>query len=251
MAADEDEDPTRRRLDGQVALVTGAAVRIGREIASVLAEEGAGVVVHYRRSEQQARELRSQLAARGARAWTMGADLDDPNEAERLVDRVLEVTHRLDILVNSASIFPASRLLTLELEGLLQNLRVNAWAPLVLSRRMAGACAEGRIVNLLDSRLAGYPREHAGYAIAKLVLWHLSDMLALELAPRFTVNAVAPGLILPPSGEGETYLQDKARDIPLERAGSPQDVARAVLFLVQSPFITGQTVFVDGGGHLL
>ncbi len=251
MAAEGDGDPSGRPLHGQVALVTGAALRIGKEIASALAKEGAGVVVHYRRSEREARELCKQLAEQGASAWTVAADLDDPGEAERLVDRVLEVAHRLDILVNSASVFPASRLPTLELEGLLQSLRVNAWAPLVLSRRMAGTCAEGRIVNLLDSRLTGYDREHAGYAIAKLALWHLTDMLALELAPRFTVNAVAPGLILPPAGQGEGYLRDKARDVPLKRAGSPRDVANAVLFLVESPFVTGQTVFVDGGGHLV
>ncbi len=242
---------TEGPLHGQVALVTGAAVRIGREIASALAAEGASVVVHYRRSEQEARGLCSELAERGARSWAMAADLDDPGEAERLVERVLEATQRLDLLVNSASIFPASRLPTLELEGLFQSLRVNTWAPLVLSRRMAAACAQGRIVNLVDSGLTSYDRDHAGYALSKLALWHLTDMLALELAPRFTVNAVAPGLILPPAGREDEYLRDKARAIPLQRPGSPQDVARAVLFLVESPFITGQTIFVDGGGHLL
>ena len=251
MGVDGEGDPPRGRLRGQVALVTGAAVRLGREIASALATEGADVVVHYHRSEQEARELCDQLSGRGARTWAVAADLDDPAQAERLVGRVLEVAQHLDILVNSASIFPASQLMSLELDDFLQSLRVHAWAPLVLSRRMAEACAQGRIVNLLDARRAGQDREHAGYAVGKLALQHLTDMLALELAPSFTVNAVAPGLVLPPAGRGQEYLQEKARDIPLQREGSPQDVSRAVLFLVQSPFITGQTVFVDGGGHLM
>ena len=132
----------------------------------------------------------------------------------------------------------------------MQSIRVNAWAPLVLSRRMAALSSEGRIVNLLDSTLMGYDREHAGDLIGKHALSHLTDMLAIELAPRFTVNAVAPGPILPPAGCGEGYLLTKARELPLKRAGSPQDVARAVVFLLESPFITGQTIFVDGGGHL-
>ena len=250
MGHDSDEDRFAEPLSGQVALVTGAAMRIGRVIAETLAAAGAEVVVHYRRSEREARRLCAELSSGGSRAWAVGADLDDPAQAEQLVPRALEVARRLDILVNSASIFPASRLTTLDLDSLMQSIRVNAWAPLVLSRRMAALSSEGRIVNLLDSRLVGYDKEHAGYSIGKLVLSHLTDMMAMELAPRFTVNAVAPGPILPPAGQGEGYLLTRARELPLQHVGSPRDVARAVLFLVKSPFITGQTIFVDGGGHL-
>ena len=250
MGHDSDEDRFAEPLSGLVALVTGAATRIGRVIAETLAAAGAGVVIHYRRSEREARELCAKLSGGGSSAWTMDADLDDSVQAEQLVPRVLEVAKRLDILVNSASIFPASHLATLDLDSLMQSIRVNAWAPLVLSRRMAALSSEGRIVNLLDSTLMGYDREHPGYSIGKHALSHLTDMLAIELAPRFTVNAVAPGPILPPAGRGEGYLLTKARELPLKRAGSPQDVARAVVFLLESPFITGQTIFVDGGGHL-
>ena len=153
----------------------------------------------------------------------MDADLDDSVRAEQLVPRVLEVAKRLDILVNGVSIFPASPSGDSRPGQPHASLRVNAWAPLVLSRRMAALSSEGRIVNLLDSTLMGYDREHPGYSIGKHALSHLTDMLAIELAPRFTVNAVAPGPILPPAGRGEGYLLTKARELPLKRAGSPQE----------------------------
>lgn len=250
MAKVEEEPGSRRALSGQVALVTGAAVRVGREIALTLAAEGADVVIHYRRSEREAAELCAELSRRGAGAWMIRADLDDPDQAEKLIDGTLENASRLDILINSASIFPVSRLSTLDLDSLLQSIRIHAWAPLVLSRKMGATASQGSIVNLLDSGLVGYDREHAGYAIGKLVLSHLTRVLALEMAPRFTVNAVAPGPVLPPVGQGEGYLESRARELPLQRVGSPRDIARAVAFLVESPFITGQTIFVDGGGHL-
>ncbi len=225
-------------------------MRVGKAIALALAAEGADLVIHYRRSEREAGELCAELSRAGSSAWMIRADLDDPPQVEGLLQRALEHARRLDILVNSASIYPVSRLPTLDLESLLQSIRVHAWAPLLLSRGMAALAAQGKIINLLDSGLVGYDREHAGYAMGKLMLSHLTSMLALELAPRFTVNAVAPGPVLPPPGEDEEYLQRRARDLPLRRAGSPRDVARAVVFLAESPFITGQTIFVDGGGHL-
>ncbi len=239
-----------RALSGQVALVTGAAVRIGRAIASALAAEGAAVMIHYRSSERQAAELRAELSRGGSRAWTVSADLDDPAQAGMLVDRVVAVTGRVDVLVNSASIFPATPLSTLDSEGLARAIRVNAWAPLILSRSLAALFPAGRIVNLLDAKLAHPDDDHLSYVISKLALSHLTRILALELAPRFTVNAVAPGPILPPVGRDDAYLRERVREVPLGRGGSPHDVARAVVFLVESPFITGQTIFVDGGQHL-
>jgi NAD(P)-dependent dehydrogenase (short-subunit alcohol dehydrogenase family) len=115
---------------------------------------------------------------------------------------------------------------------------------------MACRASGGRIVNLLDSRIVGYDPEHSGYMISKLLLYHFTRMLALDMAPRFTVNAIAPGPVLRPSrGDGSRFKR-QVRSLPLRRAGSPQDIARAVLFLVESPFVTGQTLFVDGGRHL-
>lgn len=207
-------------------------------------------MVHYHSSEAEAHELCAEISRSGSRSWTICADLGEPRQAEELASRVTHTAGRIDFLINSASTFPPARLETLDLEGLTRSIRVNAWAPLVLSRSLARQSAQGRIVNLLDSALVEHTRDHAGYAMGKAVLAHLTGALALELAPRFTVNAVAPGLILPPPGQDQRFLEEKSRALPLRRTGSPQDIARAVVFLLESPFITGQTIFVDGGGHL-
>ena len=129
-------------------------------------------------------------------------------------------------------------------------MRINAWAPFVLGRALARERRGGCIVNLLDSRITDYDAEHAAYHLSKRMLATLTRMMALEFAPRVRVNAVAPGLILPPPGEDDGYLERLKRTNPLERHGEPADVAEAVLFLARSLFVTGQTIFVDGGRHM-
>ncbi len=133
---------------------------------------------------------------------------------------------------------------------LFTNITVNAFAPLVVSRDFAKQCAEGAIVNLLDTRIVEYDRAHAAYHVSKRLFADFTRMTALEFAPRVRVNAVAPGLILPPEGKGEDYFFARVKEVPLGRHGAPEDVARAVIFLLESPFVTGQVVFVDGGQRL-
>lgn len=240
----------RRWLRGKKAMVTGAARRIGRAIALALASEGVDVVLHSNASSDEARALAAELERGGVRAWTVQADFRRPEELESLVGRALELAGGLDVLVNSASIFPADRLDDLSFERLVENLRVNAWAPLVLSREFARRVGGGRIVNLEDSRISGFDRTHAGYILSKHALAAITRTLALELAPRITVNAVRPGLILPPPGEDLSYVERLTGTLPLQRHGEPEDVADAVVFLASSGFVTGEVVYVDGGRHL-
>ena len=237
-------------LRGRTALVTGAAKRLGRAIALALAEEGADVVVHYRRSAEEAGQVVAAVEARGRRAWALPADLAERGAAEGLFDRAAAAAGRIDILVNNASVFPADTVLDFTAESLAENVQVNAMSPLALCRRLAAAGGGGDIVNLLDCRVEDYDRRHAAYHLSKRMLLALTRMLALELAPGVKVNAVAPGLILPPPGEDEGFLAANAHTNPLRRHGSPADVARAVLFLVASPFVTGQVLYVDGGRHM-
>jgi len=249
--------PKRRGKTRPVALVTGAGVRLGRAIASALAGDGADVVLHYLTSEQEAAALARQLRARGAKAWLLRADLADPAQAEALVDEAVAACGRpCAILVNSASIFPAGRLGDVTADDLALNMQVNAYAPLAL------ACAFARqfprpargplpcVVNLLDSRITDYDAEHAAYHVSKRALHTLTKMMALEFAPRVRVNAVAPGLILPPAGQTVAYLRKLAHTNPMNRFGSPADIAEAVRFLLRSGFLTGQVIYVDGGRHL-
>lgn len=238
-------------LAGRTALITGGARRIGRETALALAEQGVGVVIHYNRSEGEARQVAAEIKVKGAKAWTVRADFRHPPDYQSLIARTRAVTGgRLDILINNASIFPAERLGELTWPGLSADLQVNAWVPLTLSREFARGLARGGIINLHDTRLKGFDFRHSGYILSKHVLAELTRMMALELAPNVTVNAVAPGLILPPPGEDERYLEDHAPLVPLKRHGHPRDIAEAIVYLLHADFVTGQVIYVDGGRHL-
>lgn len=237
-------------LSGHTALVTGAAQRLGRAIALALAQEGANVVVHYRSSREEAEALRAELTGLGVCAWTAQADFADEAATVGLVDRVWDLCGPVSILVNNASDFPPSTIQDVQWRDLQREMAITAWAPFVLSRELARRAARGMIVNVLDSRMASWDWGHIAYLWAKQLLGHMTTHLALAYAPNFTVNAVAPGLILPPPGRDEEYLDALAQTVPLRRHGSPEDVAAAVLFLLKSDFITGEVVFVDGGRHL-
>ncbi|MHC4715392.1 MAG: SDR family oxidoreductase [Planctomycetota bacterium] len=237
-------------LSGSVALVTGAAKRIGRAIALALAGRGARVIVHYRSSADEARDVVEQIGAAGGAAACVQADLADTKAARGLMDRAAGEFGPVDILVNSASIFPADGLTDFTAERLYQNVNVNALSPLLLGRALAAQGRDGQIVNLLDCRIVDYDREHAAYHLSKRMLFTLTRMMALEFAPRIRVNAVAPGLILPPPGLDEGFLERMASTNPLGRHGDVSDIANAVLFLVGSDFVTGQVIYVDGGRHM-
>ena len=247
-------------LRGRTALVTGAARRLGRAIAEALAREGADILVHYGHSAGEAEQTAAGLRALGVRSWTLGADLGDPAQAEALWDEARARAGSIDILVNSASSFPEDTLAGFTPGGLEASLRVNALAPVLLARRFAATpAAAGQagekpadrvIVNLLDSRALGRMRRHFSYQMSKRFLADFTRLLALELAPAVRVNAVAPGMILPPPGLGEEARRRLAATNLLARWGEPADVARAVLFLAGNDFITGQVLFVDGGGAL-
>ncbi len=241
---------TEVNLEGRTALVTGAAKRIGRAISLALAEAGGNIVVHYRTSAGQAEQLVREIESIGARAWTIRADLAIEDELEHVIERAHETAGALDVLVNNSSIFPPSSFASFGLAELTENVVVNTWAPFVLARRFAEGAESGHIVNILDSRITGYDWGHVAYHSSKYLLGLFTRMMAIQFAPKIAVNAVAPGLILPPEGKDEGYLESLKDRIPLKRIGAARDVADAVLFLVTTRFVTGQVIFVDGGRHL-
>ena len=237
-------------LADRTSLVTGAAARLGRAIALALARNGSNVVVHYNRSGQAANETAEQVRAEGVKCWTVQADLADSSAAASLFTRALELAGPIEVLVNSASVFPTGRVLDTTSEDIARSVQIHAAAPLLLGQAMAAQQRPGHIVNILDSRITDYDREHAAYHLGKRMLFTLTRMLAIELSPDIAVNAVAPGLILPPPGENEEHLTRMSGTNPMNRHGDPKDVADAVLYLLKSSFVSGQVIFVDGGRHL-
>jgi pteridine reductase len=237
-------------LRGKTALVTGGAKRIGRAIAIAVAREGANVVVHYHSSAVEAEQLAAQLGGLGVRSWVIQAGFEQPQEYGTLIRRTLDLAGSLDILVNSAASFPAETLAEVSLQSLMENIEVNAWVPFTLARDFARHARRGKILNLLDSRLFGYDFKHVGYILSKHVLAVLTEMMALEFAPDITVNGIGPGLILPPPGRPDSYLDERVSTVPLKRHGGPEDIGEAAVYLLRSDFITGQVINVDGGRHL-
>jgi pteridine reductase len=237
-------------LSGRTALVTGAGKRLGRAIALALADAGANLIAHFNVSRKAAEDLAAEVRQRGRNAWTIQADLVLPEQAAGLVGKARDLSGGFDILINSASIFPADTLRDATLESIEINQKINALAPLALARQFAAGGGAGDIINMLDTRAFDADPEHFSYHLSKRTLYTLTRVMAMEFAPKIRVNAVAPGLILPPDGKDESYLKGLAHTNPLQRYGSAEDVCEAVLFLLRSEFVTGQVIFVDGGRHL-
>jgi pteridine reductase len=231
----------------KTALVTGGAKRIGRELCLSLARQGVHVVIHYHTSALEAKKLSAEIKKLGVNCWTVAADLGNAENAATLVKKALQRAGKLDIVINNASVFTAGTIDEVDVRDFTRNMRINAWAPFVIGREFKKLAVKGQLINLLDTRIRGGDLRHIGYIASKHALAALTGMMALEFAPEMTVNAVAPGLILPPAGTDAATLQKLAAGLPLKRHGSPSDVAQAVLFLLQSSFITGQVIYVDGG----
>ena len=237
-------------LAGKTALVTGAAKRLGRRMALALAQQGAQVLVHYHRSQAEASQVLEEIQQQRGTAYLVQADLSQASQAESLLARARALAGPIDILINNASVFKEQTLWQTTETSLQANMQIHAYAPLVLARSLASQDRPGHIINLLDSRVQDYDQQHLPYHLSKRTLLCLTRILALELAPTIAVNAIAPGLILPPEGQDDQYLERLAHTNPLQRYGHPQDIVAAMLFLLRSEFISGQIIYVDGGRHM-
>jgi len=235
---------------GRTALVTGASQRLGAGFSRALAHAGVHVLVHYHRSNAAAASLARELQQSGTKAWTLEADLSDTEAALALMDRAVELSGGVDILINNASLFWETRFSETTPENVLQNMMVNALSPMILSRRFAAQERPGAILNLLDTMITDYDKRHVPYHLSKRALHSLTRIMASEFAPAVRVNAVAPGLVLPPADKGQDYLESLRHTNPLQRYGTVNDVVAAGMYLLQAEFVTGQIIYVDGGRHM-
>jgi pteridine reductase len=240
----------RYSLDGRIAMVTGGAIRIGRAIVRALANERCNVLVHHNKSNKEADDLVGELRDKGTQAWSIHADFTRPDDYSTLIDRAIDTAGSLDIIVNSASVFSPGTIDDIDFDDITKNFEINAWVPFVLMRDFARRMGKGKIVNILDTRFKDFDFKHIAYIMAKKMLNEFTRMAAVKYAPDITVNAVAPGVILPPPDLGDEYVEKLIPTVLLKKRGWPEDVAGAVVYLLQNDFITGQTIFVDGGRHL-
>lgn len=245
-------------VPAKTALVTGAAKRLGREIALTLARAGWQVAIHYRSSAQDAAATLADCRhiAPGLRFESFAADLADEKQARGLVEQVASSFGGVDAVVNSASVFEHDDFQSFGAASLHKHLQANTVAPILLAQALHAHLAvradrQGVVVNLLDQKLWNQNPDFVSYTLSKAALEAANSMLALALAPRVRVVGVAPGLTLTSHMLAQEQFEKLHRLSPLGRSSTPQDVAAAVRFALENASITGTTLLVDGGQHLM
>jgi len=239
-------------LDHKLVLITGAARRVGRQLALTVARAGGDVVIHYGQSQADAQSLCEEIQAMGKKAFLLQADLKDPSQVGTMIPRASEHGH-LFALVNNAAIFETISWQSTTLEAWNHHLMVNLTTPFILSQafaRLLPTGEPGRIVNLLDWRALRPGADHLAYTISKSALAALTCSLAVALAPNISVNGLALGAVLPPSEGVEP--PNILKNVPAGRWANLDEVGQTLIFLLEGPaYITGEIIHVDGGRHLV
>ncbi len=237
---------------GKLALITGAAKRIGKALTEHLASAGWDIAIHCNRSELKAVTLADKLSDLypAQRFQVFRADLSNPSETEKLFPRVIDQMGRPFLLINNASVFEPSSIQETTSLFLKRQFQVNFNAPFLLIHDFALFCGKGLVINLVDTRITGNKPDFAAYTLAKKALWELTKMAAVEMGPDIRVNAIAPGLTLPPEDRDEAYLCRMAAQIPMKRSGGLQPLLVSLDFIIKNDYLTGQLLFCDGGQNL-
>jgi pteridine reductase len=237
--------------EARTALVTGAGRRVGRAIAVALGARGMRVAVHYHASDAGARETVGLIREAGGDAITLRADLSEPRAPEQLVEQAVAQLGTLDVLVNSAAIMIRTPLAEVTPETWDEIFALNLRAPFFCAKAAAARMTEGGvIINIADLAAFESWTGYIPHGASKAGIVHITRALAKALAPSIRVNAIAPGAVLLPDDWTEADAERLVRTTPLDRLGAPEDVAQAVLYLIDARYITGETIIVDGGRHV-
>ena len=238
----------------EAALITGAGQRIGKAIALFLGGQGINVAVHYKNSRDAAEETAEAIREAGGQAVTVRADLEIEAETAGLYAATAEALGTAPtILINNASCFEQDDVASADEKSWSRHMQINLRAPLVLSQYFAANLPEdieGNIVNILDQRVWRLTPDFISYTVSKSALWTLTRTLAQALAPRIRVNAVGPGPVLASQHQDSESFAKEAGAVPLQKKPSPEEIARAISFILESPSMTGQMIALDGGQHL-
>jgi NAD(P)-dependent dehydrogenase (short-subunit alcohol dehydrogenase family) len=238
----------------QAALVTGAGKRIGRAIALALAADGWDVAIHFRSSRAEAEETAAEVRALGRRAVLLECDLLDEAAVRKLVPRAIDALGPLGCIVNNASLFEYDQPAEFSPGLLAAHMQCNVTAPLLLAQALHAATPDGAqavVVNLLDQKLYNPNPDVLSYTLSKAALHSATTLLAQALAPKLRVVGVAPGITMVSGDQTEDGFARAHKATPLGRSSTPQDIADAVVYAATARAVTGTTLVVDGGQHLL
>jgi len=233
------------------ALITGGAKRIGKAICLSLSDHGYNIALHYHSSSHEAKKLSEEIQKRGRQCELFQHDLSDEKQTQQLIREVYRKFSNLNVIVNNASIFEPSTIKSSTLSLLRRHFTINFDAPYFLTAQFAKTCKKGHIINILDTHIVNHSTRYAAYLLSKKALYELTKLSAVELAPNIRVNAVSPGLILPPAQEKSDYLNRLSKKIPLKKKGHVDHITQSIKFLIDNSYLTGQVIFCDGGEHLI
>ncbi|MDE2428906.1 MAG: SDR family oxidoreductase [Burkholderiales bacterium] len=238
----------------RVALITGAAKRIGRQIALSMARHGWDIVVHYGKSAQDAASAVAEIHALGRRAVALPCELSDAPAVRALFSRAVAAMGGVHCVVNNASLFEEDTVADFSLHSLDRHMHANLAAPILLAQALHAATPAGQqacVINLLDQKLFNLNPDFLSYTLSKAALQCATTTLAQALAPSVRVVGVAPGITMVSGHQNQTDFEQAHQITPLGRSSTPDDIARTVCFVADSPAITGTTILVDGGQHLI
>lgn len=235
----------------KAALITGAARRVGRELALSLARQGYDIALHYHHSHDEAQATLAEIQAMGRQAQTFAFDLNDVDKIDPWLQEITKHFPSLELLVNNASIFERKRLMESDLALFERHMRLNATAPIFLTQAFAKHAKSGHVVNMLDTDVSKTHGSHFFYLLAKKTLAEFTTMAARELGPEFRVNGICIGSVLPSPENPADHDEKLAARVPLQTLIHTTDITRALEYLVASPHVTGQLLFTDSGQHLL
>jgi pteridine reductase len=234
----------------KAALITGGARRLGKSVALALAKSGYDIALHCNRSEEEAVRTAKSIRREGSACEVFVCDLAEDAGRSGLIPAVRQCFPDCRLIVNNASVFERASLAETSPERFDRMMQIHLKAPFFLTQSFASHFKKGHVVNFCDAKIASAFVSHFAYSLSKKALFEFTRMAAKALGPAIRVNAVAPGMILPSREFKEDDLIRLSMKIPLQRKGSADDIASAVLFLEENAYITGECLFVDGGEHL-
>ncbi len=229
------------------AIITGGAVRLGKSFALHLASKGYDVALHFSKMRPEAQSVLDQLNNMNVKSKGYTCDFSNMKNAEELLDKVSTDFSDITLLINSAANFIQENIENTNSQHLLDTFHINLLSPFILMREFKKKFNQGMIVNILDERILRNVPTFAAYSVSKVGLAHLTRIASIEWGTQVRVNGIAPGLILPPAGQDDSYLKKESEHVPTGNHGSPENLIKGLDYLLENTFVNGEILFIDGG----